>query len=927
MPKKKSKKAFAAAVKKGKTTGKKRSKKEKTPDEEKVDTELLHDLDPDKRIKEWTRDIHIHKLSVAPIGGGAPLIMSSDIRLIHGHRYGLIGYNGAGKTTLLKQLASELPDIPKHMRVLHVHQELDGDDTKVIDTVLQSDKERTALLAEETRLRKALDVLCDMDESSGAAKAKTSAGEDAKVERFTDEMLIAEDCGDAKIGSDYDESSKATAASAAAESDTMKSAATAATDDSDATASADASASDETSDKAAASASSGKSKKKTLELTDEQMAKRTIVLTDALQKIADRLKFIEAHRAEERASIVLTGLGFTDRMKNMRTGDLSGGWLMRVNIACALYRAPDLLLLDEPTNHLDFNSVIWLTEYLRYEYDSNKIIMIVSHDRRFLNDVCSDIIHLESGRLQFYTGDYDAFVEIRKQRRIHTRKQYDKQQKMIKHNEDFIARFKANKKWSTQAQSRMKLLAKTSRISKVLDDLEFRFYFPEPPKLKNPCLVRLEKVSFGYFGEDPSEDTYLLRNVNLRLEMGVKVGILGANGAGKSTLLRLIMDELRAIQGSCYLSMEASVGYFAQHHVETLDFNATPLEHLKNVFGDATQHQIYAQLGRFSLGGEYARQKIGTLSGGQKARVAFAILTWYKPHVLIFDEPTNHLDLPTIDALAIALTDFEGSVILVSHDQHFVETVCDEYWAVGNRTVRVFDDFEKCRDYCFHDCKPVDVLPREFSTVEVKKIKYDPITEDKKAELGLDLSLIGKEASSKEKVTKDAFAVDPERAIDRGMEKGLTPDGILVHLKLWKPKDGNVTVVNKLSFIMFHEYYDKPTTAPMDFFAEWQNIFNHCVPLDHRSNVKKLVDVVHACWTVAQRDENERVHEQSYSFGMILECLTKFNMIDREAIDEWKEEYPEKCEEVASEIKMFEDALESGVIEDDSESNYDSSSD
>eukprot|EP01084_Bolivina_argentea_P157036 273651_1 len=586
MPKKNSKAALKKKQKKNKAKAKaakqlakqsvangKNNKKKNNNDKNiigKQDVLQMTD-NPDHHLKEFIRDINIGNFSLAPIGGGPPLITKSEIKLTHGHRYGLIGYNGAGKTTLLRALVSgRYKEIPKYLRLLHVHQELEGTELTVMETVLKSDKERDILLTEQSRLTEELSKLNDTHDDAN------------------DELGIK--------------------------------------------------------------------------------------YTMRLQDVQERLKFIEADTAPARASSVLQGLCFTDRMKNMKTSDLSGGWRMRVSLACALFVAPDVLLLDEPTNHLDFPSVIWLTDYLRYEYPEDKTILLVSHDRRFLNDVCTDIMHLEYCRLKYYKGNYDSFLKIRSEMRVHQKKQYERQQKMIRHNEEFIAKFKANKKWSTQAQSRQKLLKRVNKIEAVLADLEFRFQFPKPNRIKNDLICHLDDVVFGYYGELKGKDksSYILHNVNLRVKFGEKIGILGANGSGKSTLIKLIMQELNPVLGTAYLPNGVEYGYFAQHHLESLDYNLTPIECLQKEFGrGVTIQQIYAQLGRFSLGDKFARRKIGTLSGGQKSRVAFAILTWYSPHLIIMDEPTNHLDMPTIDALAIALSSYEGSILIVSHDRRF----------------------------------------------------------------------------------------------------------------------------------------------------------------------------------------------------------------------------------------------------------------
>merc|ERR550534_404540 len=421
--------------------------------------------------------------------------------------------------------------------------------------------------------------------------------------------------------------------------------------------------------------------------------------------------------------MVLNGLQFTARMQNLATEDLSGGWRMRVSLACALFIEPDILLLDEPTNHLDFPSVCWLQEYLQtYE----KILLTVSHDREYLNTVCTDIIHLDRCKLTYYRGNFDQFIKTREELRRSQAVQYEKQQNMIKHNEEFIRKFKANKKWSTQAQSRMMMLDKLVRVEKVVDDYSFKFRFPEPAPLKHVIVVEIENLTFGYFGEDTSGTgaKYLFKDVKLKLEQGQKVGFLGANGAGKSTLVKLIMKQLQPVKGKCYVPNAVHVGFFAQHHVETLNMNMTPVEYLKVCFPEAELQSRYSKLGGFGIGHELATKKIGLLSGGEKSRVAFSILTWENPHILIMDEPTNHLDLASIVALQEALSEFEGCVIIISHDQRFLKGICHKYWALGNRTIRGFEKFSKARNWVFKVCKPVDCLPREYATVEFAESRF-----------------------------------------------------------------------------------------------------------------------------------------------------------------------------------------------------------
>ena len=800
---------------------------------------VLDEVNPELSLKEFIRDITLHNFSLSPIGGGNSLIKSCNIKLTHGHIYGLIGHNGAGKTTFLKKLSSgTLREIPKYLRVIHTHQELPPSDMTVIQTILKADTEREKLLTEQKRIQAQIDKLSNINDDND-----NNNNEDSKASNNNNNDNIMMD-----------------------------------------------------------------------------------KLINDLNTVHERLKFIEADTAEARVSDVLEGLSFTDRMKNMKTSDLSGGWRMRVALACALFVEPDLLLLDEPTNHLDFPSVIWLSEYLGQCYPEDKTIVVVSHDRRFLNDICTDIIHLDKQRLFFYKGNYEAFIRIRNESRVHQRKQYERQQAMIKHNTEFIARFKANKKWSTQAQSRQKLLNKVERIEKVLSDLEFRFDFPKPPPLKNDKLLYLDEVTFGYFGED-DPSTFLLKNINIRLDFGTKIGILGANGSGKTTLLQLILGNIKPIHGSAVLQNSVEVGYFTQHHVDQLDFNATPLQHLKHVFKDATIQQIYSQLGRFKLGQEYAKRKIGTLSGGQKSRIAFAILTWYSPHLIIMDEPTNHLDMPTIDALTAALCDFPGSVVIVSHDQYFVETICDEYWAVGNRSIKMFDNFERCRKYS-QTVKPIDVLPREFSTVQVKSQVFEERKGNDNENNNNDNNNANGVAKKKKKanvVDNSAFGIDPEREIDKGLDKGLTPDQILRHIKGWKPIDGNPVVTNKLGFILFHDYFDEnyQETDENEFFSMWKNLLNYCIPTDFIKNQFVLIDISYACYKTANKDKKKKAIG-NFAFGTIIKNMFELDIITMDALKEWLDKKRKKYDEqFIKQIDTYIEILNDDDDDDDSDDDSD----
>ncbi|KAG7395297.1 hypothetical protein PHYBOEH_003964 [Phytophthora boehmeriae] len=404
-----------------------------------------------------------------------------------------------------------------------------------------------------------------------------------------------------------------------------------------------------------------------------------------LKEIYDRLVNIDSDTAESRARSILSGLQFPDHVVDGPAKALSGGWRMRTALAGALFMAPDLLLLDEPTNHLDLEAVIWLEHYLdKYE----KQMIVVSHDRNFLNAVTTDIVYLTQQKLTYYKGDYNTFENTMKENLRQQRKAYDAQQMKIQHMQEFIERFRANAKKAPLVQSRVKALDKILRnelIDEPEDEHAFRMHFPPPEPLGRP-IIAVEGVSFRYKPESP----LLFHDVHMGVDMSSRIGILGVNGSGKSTLINVMIGKLLASNGSVTTNPRLRVATFSQHHVDSLDLSKSAVQNMKEMFPGHEPDEFRAHLGRFNLSGELAIKPTRTLSGGQKSRVGFAVMTWRLPHVVVLDEPTNHLDMETIDALIDALREFKGGVVVVSHDQHFVNSVCDELWVVGDQKVERF---------------------------------------------------------------------------------------------------------------------------------------------------------------------------------------------------------------------------------------------
>ncbi|HEX2337059.1 MAG TPA: ABC-F family ATP-binding cassette domain-containing protein, partial [Hyphomicrobiaceae bacterium] len=390
--------------------------------------------------------------------------------------------------------------------------------------------------------------------------------------------------------------------------------------------------------------------------------------------IHERLSDIDAHAAPARAARILAGLGFDEAAQQRPCSEFSGGWRMRVALAAMLFTEPELLLLDEPTNYLDLEGTVWLEEYLR---DYPHTVLIVSHDRELLNRSVSSILHLQQGKLTLYTGGYDTFEQTRREQQRLDLKLKKKQDDERRHIEAFIIRFKAKASKATQAQSRVKALARMQPIAELIEERVIPFVFPNPAKALASPLIRLEGAAAGYEPGRP-----VLQGLNLRLDADDRVGLLGANGNGKSTFAKLIAGRLPPMAGRRYGSDKITVAYFAQHQMEDLPPRQTPYEHMRELMPDATEAQKRAKLGALGFGIDKADTRAQNLSGGEKARLLLALATFHRPHLLILDEPTNHLDVDAREALVRALNDYEGAVILISHDRHLMDACADRLWIV-----------------------------------------------------------------------------------------------------------------------------------------------------------------------------------------------------------------------------------------------------
>ncbi|XP_063975785.1 ATP-binding cassette sub-family F member 3 isoform X1 [Diachasmimorpha longicaudata] len=526
-----------------------------------------------------TQDIRIENFDVAY--GDRVLLQGADLTLAFGRRYGLIGRNGLGKTTLLRMISNKQLRIPSHVRVLHVEQEVAGDETSALNSVLESDTERSALLSREAELQ----------------------------------ALIEKEGG------------------------------------------------------------------------------KNDTLGEELAKVYEAMQTAEVEKAPSRAGAILSGLGFSVERQSWPTKAFSGGWRMRLALARALFSRPDLLLLDEPTNMLDIKAILWLEKYLQCWPTT---LLVVSHDRNFLDTVPTDILYLKGQKIEAYKGNYEQFEKTKGEREKNAQREYEAQQAKRAHVQEFIDRFRYNANRASSVQSKIKMLEKLPELKAVEKEAEVTLRFPDVIPL-SPPILQLNEVSFRY--ETSKNSDYIFTGVNLTATLQSRICIVGENGAGKTTLLKIITGTLSPTRGTIHIHRNLKFGYFSQHHVDQLDMTVCPVELLQNHFPGKPTEEYRRMLGSFGVSGDLALQTICSLSGGQKSRVAFALMCAAMPNFLVLDEPTNHLDIESIEALGRALNTCQAGVILVSHDERLIRLVCTELWVCGQGSVRCieggFDEYRK----------------------------------------------------------------------------------------------------------------------------------------------------------------------------------------------------------------------------------------
>ncbi|WGE58192.1 ABC transporter ATP-binding protein [Actinobacillus equuli] len=471
--------------------------------------------------------------------------------------------------------------------------------------------------------------------------------------------------------------------------------------------------------------------------------------------IHTQLDTIDAWTIQARAATLLNGLGFANEQLALPVKSFSGGWRMRLNLAQALICRSDLLLLDEPTNHLDLDAVIWLEKWLT---NYRGTLLLISHDRDFLDPIIDRVIHIENQQLNDYTGNYTSF-EIQRATKISQQNAaYAQQQRKVAHLQSFIDRFKAKATKAKQAQSRIKALEKMELIAPAYADSPFEFEFRPPLALPSPLLM-MEKASAGY------GDKTILESVKLNLVPGSRIGLLGRNGAGKSTLIKLLAGELAPQTGHIQLAKGVQLGYFAQHQVDTLRFDESPLWHLQKIAPELTEQEVRNYLGGFDFKGDKVKQNVGSFSGGEKARLVLALIVWQRPNLLLLDEPTNHLDLEMRQALTDALTCYEGSLVVVSHDRHLLRSTVNEFYLVHDKKVEEFkgdlDDYQKW----LNEQNALEAAKNSGNSTACAEEKADNSAANRKEQKRLEAELRQQTAPLRKKITQ--LEKDLEKASEK----------------------------------------------------------------------------------------------------------------------------------------------------------------
>ena len=523
------------------------------------------------------------------------------------------------------------------------------------------------------------------------------------------------------------------------------------------------------------------------------------VATDP-NRIADihgRLADIDAYSAEARAASILSGLGFSSIAQDRPCHEFSGGWRMRVALAGVLFAQPDILMLDEPTNYLDLEGTIWLETYLK-KYPHS--VLIISHDRQLLNTSVNAILHLTDKQLTLYQGNYDTFDSVRRAKLAEQEAMARKQQATREHLQSFVDRFRAKASKAKQAQSRIKMLEKMEPIAAGVENSVAAFDFPTPEEL-SPPILRLEDTSVGYDGLP------ILRDLNLRIDQSDRIALLGANGQGKSTLSKLLADRLIPLDGNLVRSSKLKIGYFAQHQVDELHLDETPLQHIIREFPGETPSKLRSRLARGGIGPEQALTEVGRLSGGQKARLSLLLATIEAPHLLILDEPTNHLDIESRESLVFALAAYEGAVILVSHDPHLVNAVADTLWLVKDGQVNVFyedlNEYKKLllseRGLADKSEKPKKIKKKRISHGERRKILSPYQLEVTKCEERLNKILTIKEKIDEALANPDIYTnSDPEKFESLSKKRAEVDDAIIKAEALWLTAEENLDKARSL---------------------------------------------------------------------------------------------------------------------------------